>query len=79
MLSVLDELGVDEDRLSAMIEVRNKIDLLPYLDFDKNHAIEIIHGVHPGMPILELSAKTGEGLDRFVDWIIENVSRKLGR
>jgi hydrogenase nickel incorporation protein HypB len=56
----------------------NKIDLLPYLDFDKNQAVEIIHGVHPGMPIFETSAKTGEGLDRFVDWIVENVKRKLG-
>jgi len=56
----------------------NKIDLLPYLDFDKNQAVEIIHGVHPGMPIFETSAKTGEGLDRFVDWIVEKVRRKLG-
>ncbi len=56
----------------------NKTDLLPYLDFDKRRALDIIHGVHPGMPVFEMSAKTGEGLEPFVDWIVARVRQKLG-
>jgi hydrogenase nickel incorporation protein HypB len=59
--------------------ILNKTDLLPYLDFDKDQAVEIIHGVHPGMPIFEMSARTGEGLDAFLDWVVAKVREKLGR
>ena len=38
----------------------NKIDLLPYLDYDKGQAIDYIHQVHPDMPIFEISARTGK-------------------
>jgi hydrogenase nickel incorporation protein HypB len=56
----------------------NKIDLLPYLDYDKGQAIDYIHQVHPGMPIFEISARTGEGLGPWVDWLRTRVAAKLG-
>jgi hydrogenase nickel incorporation protein HypB len=55
----------------------NKIDLLPYLDYDKGQAIDYIHQVHPDMPIFEISARTGEGLDPWVDWLRTRVAAKL--
>jgi len=57
--------------------ILNKIDLLPYLDYDKSQAIDYIRQVHPGMPIFELSARTGEGLGPWVDWLRARVAAKL--
>ena len=54
----------------------NKIDLLPYLDLD----IDAFHGsilqIHPDMPVFDISAKTGDGLDAFREWILEKVKAK---
>jgi hydrogenase nickel incorporation protein HypB len=48
----------------------NKIDLLPHLDFEleklKNNALKINHHLE----FIELSAKTGEGLDKWLDWLV---------
>ncbi len=47
----------------------NKIDLLPYLDFNLEQCIEYARRVNPGMQILQISATTGEGLDKWHQWI----------
>lgn len=49
--------------------ILNKTDLLPYLDFDASLAVENMKKVHPGMPVFELSAKTGEGFDPWLKWL----------
>ncbi len=49
--------------------ILNKVDLLPYLDFDAALAVENMKKVHPGMPVFELSAKTGQGFDPWLEWI----------
>jgi len=54
----------------------NKIDLLPYLEYDKAAALHSIDQIHPGMPVFEISAKTGQGLQEFVAWLRERVTRK---
>ncbi len=54
----------------------NKIDLLPYLDYDKGAARDYIHQVHPGMPIFEISARTGDGLDAWAEWLAARVAAK---
>lgn len=46
--------------------ILNKIDLLPYLDFDENVFRSNLDKVKPGIQYFRLSAKTGEGLDNFV-------------
>ena len=56
----------------------NKIDLLPYLDFDKEKAIDYIHQVHPQMPIFEISAKTGEGFGPWIEWLKNKIRTKSG-
>jgi hydrogenase nickel incorporation protein HypB len=55
----------------------NKIDLLPYLDFDMELARKTIGQVHPGMPIFDISSKTEEGLDEWIGWLVEQVKGKL--
>lgn len=54
----------------------NKIDLLPYLDYDRSAAINYIQQVHPGMPVFEISAKTEEGLLAWVAWIRDRINEK---
>jgi hydrogenase nickel incorporation protein HypB len=55
----------------------NKIDLLPYLDFDMELARTSIGQIHPGMPVFEISAKTGQGMEGWIDWLTEQVKAKL--
>lgn len=61
------------------VSLLNKIDLLPYLDFDIEECERCIHQAHPEMPIYRMSSKTGEGLDAWVDWLKGKVAEKLGK
>ncbi|MBE6989301.1 MAG: hydrogenase nickel incorporation protein HypB [Ruminococcaceae bacterium] len=47
----------------------NKIDVLPYFDFDLDKLTEYAHMRRPGLEIFPLSAKTGEGMDAWTDWL----------
>jgi hydrogenase nickel incorporation protein HypB len=58
------------------VALLNKIDLLPHLDYDKQKAIDYIHQVHPNMPIYEISAKTGEGFEPWLEWLRNKVRQK---
>ena len=55
----------------------NKIDLLPHLDYDKAQAIAYIQQVHPGMPVFEMSARSGEGLEAWIGWLKGRIRSKL--
>ena len=55
----------------------NKIDLLPYLDFDMELARSFIGKINPGMPVFEISATTGAGLDAWIGWLVDQVKEKL--
>ncbi|MBW2192404.1 MAG: hydrogenase nickel incorporation protein HypB [Deltaproteobacteria bacterium] len=54
----------------------NKIDLLPYLDYDKAWAVRNILQIHPDMPVFEVSAKTEEGFEPWIDWLKHRVDHK---
>jgi hydrogenase nickel incorporation protein HypB len=54
----------------------NKTDLLPHLDYDKAAVLANIRQIHPQMPIFEISARTGDGLESWVGWLKEQVSGK---
>ena len=58
------------------VALLNKIDLLPYLDYDKDKALDYIHQVHPDMPIFEISAKTEEGFEPWLEWLVGKVRQK---
>jgi len=53
----------------ADLMVLNKIDLLPYVPFQPTLACEYARRVQPEIEILEVSCTTGEGLDRWFDWL----------
>ena len=54
---------------AADLMILNKIDLLPYLDFDVQQCICYARRVNPRITILELSAKTGQGMDAWLQWL----------
>jgi hydrogenase nickel incorporation protein HypB len=49
--------------------VVNKIDLLPHLDFDLDRFIYNLEAVNPGVERMLISARTGEGVEAFRDWL----------
>src|SRR6476646_4455379 len=49
----------------------NKIDLLPYVDFDMDRFNYHLDAVHPGVPRLLMSARTGGGVDAWREWLRE--------
>ena len=49
--------------------VINKIDLLPYLEFDVRALRELVSGMNPQARIFEVSCKSGEGLEEWADWL----------
>jgi hydrogenase nickel incorporation protein HypB len=50
--------------------VVNKIDLLPHLDIDVEKLLHNIRSVNPEADVIQLSARTGEGVEAFRDWLI---------
>ena len=54
---------------ASELMILNKTDLLPYLDFDVERCIEYAKHVNPDIKIIQLSAKSGEGMDQWIDWI----------
>jgi hydrogenase nickel incorporation protein HypB len=54
---------------AAGLMILNKIDLLPHVDFDPERALADARSVNPGIASLSVSARTGEGLDAWYDWL----------
>ena len=57
----------------------NKIDVLPYFDFDMEKVVEYAHMRNPNLKIFPICAKTGEGVDAWCDWLAESVAHWNGR
>ena len=51
----------------------NKIDVLPYFDFDMEKVVEYAHMRNPNLKIFPISAKTGEGVQAWTDWLKQQV------
>ena len=47
----------------------NKIDVLPYFDFDMAACEKYVHRLNPKMKIIPISARTGEGIDEWAAWL----------
>lgn len=54
---------------AADLMLLNKCDLLPYLEFDAELAIRCAQRVNPEIRVIRLSAKSGEGMDEWLDWV----------
>ena len=53
----------------------NKIDVLPYFDFDMEKCREYILTRNPAAKIIPISARTGEGIDEWAGWLLEEVNK----
>jgi hydrogenase nickel incorporation protein HypB len=51
----------------------NKVDVMPYFDFDLDKCREYVRMRNPKARIIPICAKTGEGLDDFADWLLQEV------
>ena len=51
----------------------NKIDVLPYFDFDLEKCREYIRMRNPGARVIPVCARTGEGMKEWTDWLLEQV------
>ena len=60
------------------VVVINKIDVLPYFDFDLDKCRQYIHMRNPKATIIPICAKTGEGVDAFADWLLSEVNQWKG-
>ena len=50
--------------------ILNKIDLMPYIDFDLEAFRTAVRALNAGAPLFEVSCKTGEGIGEWVEWIL---------
>ncbi len=62
---------------AAGLMLLNKIDLLPHLDFDVDRCIEYARRVNPGIQVLRVSARSGEGLEHWHRWLRLNREARL--
>ena len=53
----------------------NKMDVAPYFDFDLDKCCQYIKMRNANAEIIPICAKTGEGVDKFADWIINNITK----
>ena len=59
---------------AATLMLMNKCDLLPYLSFKVDAAIEFARRVNPGIEVIEVSATSGQGMDAWLAWIERGAS-----
>jgi hydrogenase nickel incorporation protein HypB len=55
--------------------VVNKLDLLPHVDFDMERYLSNLDAVNPGVDRMLMSARTGEGVEAFRNWLVEVAQR----
>jgi len=59
--------------IDADAVIINKLDLLPYVDFDIAAFRRSIAGLNPKAEIFQLSSKTGEGVEKWCSWVLKQV------
>lgn len=60
----------------ADVVLVNKIDVLPYFDFNVSAFSKGVSGLNPSARIFEVSAKTGEGLEAWFSWLEDAIKQK---
>ncbi len=58
---------------AADLLLMNKIDLLPYVEFDTDAAIGYARRARPGLDAMRVSATTGEGFDAWLEWLLRGI------
>jgi hydrogenase nickel incorporation protein HypB len=60
---------------ASALAVIHKVDLLPHVDFDVPQCIANLRRVNPGIEVLLASARSGQGMDAWIDWLLERVAQ----
>lgn len=55
--------------------VINKIDLLPYIDFNMDHFRQGVEALNPGVQSFQVSCRTGEGITEWLSWLKSQINR----
>ncbi len=63
----------------ADVVLVNKIDLLPYLDFNTTSFNQAVTGLNPGVKIFPVSCQTGEGLEAWFSWLEDEIRQLKNR
>ena len=58
----------------ADIIILNKVDLIPYLNFDEDFFMRGIRALNPSVPVFKVSGTTGEGFDQVARWLTEKAA-----
>ncbi|ANB02944.1 hydrogenase nickel incorporation protein HypB [Ectothiorhodospira sp. BSL-9] len=59
---------------TSQVMIVNKLDLLPHVDFDMDACIEQARRLNPEMEVFQLSARTGQGMAAWVQWLEDQCS-----
>ena len=65
--------------IDADAVIINKMDLLPYVDFDIAAFRRSIEGLNPKAEVFQLSCKTGEGVEKWCSWVLKQVETKTAK
>jgi len=63
----------------SKVMILNKVDLLPYVDFSLEKASNFAKSLNAEIEIFPLSAKTGEGVDKWYEWLRREVKAKKNK
>jgi hydrogenase nickel incorporation protein HypB len=58
----------------ADIIIINKVDLIPYLDFDEEFFMKGVRALNKDVPVFKVSSKTGEGYKEIAQWLAEKAN-----
>jgi hydrogenase nickel incorporation protein HypB len=63
---------------AADMMLLNKCDLLPYLEFDADLAVEYARRINPRLQVIRISASSGEGMSEWLEWLGEGCRKAAG-
>jgi hydrogenase nickel incorporation protein HypB len=64
---------------ASTLMLLNKVDLLPHVDFDVERCIAHARRIHPAIEVLQVSARRGDGMDAWLDWLLAQLAPAPGR
>ena len=64
---------------ASRLALLNKVDLAPYCDVDLDLYEANLRRVNPAIEVIRVSARSGEGMDNWLNWLRGSLARKAGR
>lgn len=64
---------------NASVLILNKIDLLAHVNFNQDRFYQELYHLNAELPVFETSCTTGDGLDKWFDWLQNNVQKNSSR